>query len=114
MFHPIRPVRNSDTRPGGYPGIPVGPGDMVWGLSDQIPADAVAVAMNVVAISTAGDGYVAVWPGGPRTNTSVVNYQGDGKAYNGSMLTGVMNRSFGIYTHTPAHIIIDITGYWTP
>lgn len=114
MFHPIAPVRCADTRPNiGWPGVPVGPGDMTFSLPDAVPAAAVAVAMNVVAISTAGDGFVTVWPGGPRTNTSVVNYRGDGHAYNGSMIVGVTNHSFGIYTHTPAHVIIDITGYWT-
>lgn len=111
MFHAIRPVRNSDTR--AYPGAPVGPGEMSFGLSDAIPANAVAVAMNVVAISTAGDGFVTVWPGGSRTDTSVVNYRGDGAAYNGAMIVGVSGRNFGVYTHTPAHVIIDITGYWT-
>lgn len=111
MFHAITPVRCSDTRT--WPGHPVGPGDMTFGLPDVIPAGAVAVAMNVAAISTAGDGYVTVWPGGPRPNASILNYAGDGKAHNGATLIGISNRSFGIYLHTPAHVIIDITGYWT-
>ena len=111
MFHAIAPVRNSDTR--AYPKAPVGPGEMSFGLNPAIPADAVAVAMNVVAISTSGPGYVTVWPGGPRPNTSVVNYQADGTAYNGALIVGVKDRAFNIYTQAKAHLIVDITGYWT-
>lgn len=111
MFHPIAPVRNSDTRV--YPKVPVGPGEMIWGLNSSIPATAVAVAMNVVALGATADGFVTVWPGGPRTDTSVVNFKGDKNAYNGSMIVGVSNQSFGIYTSAPAHLIVDITGYWT-
>jgi hypothetical protein len=109
MFHPITPIRNSDTR--RFPGHPVGPGDMTWALDPSIPANAVAVSMNVVAISDQ-PGFVTVWPGGPRPDASVVNYEAGG-AHNGSAIIGVSNQSFGIYTSAPAHLIVDITGYWT-
>jgi hypothetical protein len=111
MFHVINPIRNSDTRI--YPKVPVGPGEMTWDVSDQVPTNAVAVAMNVVAVEATVDGFVTVWPGGSRPDTSVVNFQGDKKAYNGSMIVGIRDRSFGIYTSQPAHLIVDITGYWT-
>jgi hypothetical protein len=112
MFQPIAPVRNSDTR--AYPGKPVGPGEMTFGVNGAIPANAVAVAMNIVAVGATADGFVTVWPGGPRTDTSVINFKGDKGAYNGALITGVQNRSFGIYTSQAAHLIVDITGYWTP
>lgn len=111
MFQAITPIRNSDTRV--YPKVPVGPGEMTWAVNSSIPANAVAVSMNVVALGATADGFVTVWPGGPRPDTSVVNFKGDRNAYNGSMLVGISNRSFGIYTSQSAHLIVDITGYWT-
>jgi len=111
VFFPIKPLRNSDTRPFG---APVSPGNRVFGLQAAIPANATAVALNVTALDAAGAGFVTVWPGGSRPDTSCVNYPSGLSATNGSIVVGVNNHGFSIYNHTTCHLIVDVTGYWTP
>ena len=110
MFFPIHPVRNSDTRGFGGDGIPAG--DHRFGLGAAIPKEATAVFLNVTAIAR-GAGFVTVWPGGGRPNTSILNFVGDGQAANGSLAVGVTDGGFSIYTSAIAHLIVDVTGYWT-
>ena len=111
MFQPIQPFRNSDTRALGGP---VAAGSYVFGLAPQIPAAAVAVALNVTAIGSRGAGFVTVWPGGPRPDTSCVNYPGAGVAQAAGLVVGVADHGFSIYTSAPADLIVDVTGYWLP
>lgn len=110
MFHAINPVRNSDTR--GFGGNGVGPGELRFSLHPGVPSNAVAVAMNVAAVPAGTPGFVTVWPTGPRPDTSVVNFEASG-AHNGAMIVGVSNGGFQVYTSAQAHLICDITGYWT-
>ena len=112
MFVPIKPYRNSDTRPFGGPAAP---GNHVFGLDPaKIPANATAIAFTVVALDATEAGFVTVWPGGPRPDTSTVNYKGDRAAYAAGAIVGVSDRSFSIYNHTKCHLIVDVTGYWVP
>lgn len=115
VFTPIEPFRNSDTR--GYGGPGVTPGEYAFGLNpDVIPLNAIAVAVNVVAIAQTQSqpGFLTIWPGGARPNTSAVNFMNDGQAYNGAAVVGVRNNSVSIFTSAQAHLILDITGYWPP
>ena len=107
----IKARRNSDTRGCG---APIGPGDKVFGLNPAIPANATAVALNVTALDAAGAGFVTVWPGGSRPDTSCLNYPSGPSATNGSIVVGVDNHGFSIYNHSTCHLIVDVTGYWTP
>ena len=112
MLHPVKPFRNSDTR---FFGGAVSPGNRVFLVNgDIIPANAIAIAMNVSALDADQAGYVTVWPGGSRPDTSCLNYQGDRFAYSAGIVVGLVNRGFSIYNHTKCHLICDITGYWTP
>ncbi len=114
VFYAIEPYRNSDTRGFGGAGVPPNT-THVFGLNpDKIPLDAIAVAVNVVAIAqpSAQPGFVTVWPGGPRPNTSCVNFNNDGKAYNGAATIGIRDNSISIFTSQQAHLIVDVTGYW--
>lgn len=115
VFTPIEPYRNSDTR--GYGGPGVNAGEYAFGLNpDVVPLNAIAVAVNVVAIAQPASkpGFVTVWPGGPRPNTSAINFMNDGQAYNGAAVIGIRNNSVSLFTASQAHLILDITGYWTP
>ena len=112
MFHALaQPIRNSDTRGFGGAGVPSQ--NHRFGLNPAIPANATAIALNVAGIAQA-PGFITVWPGGPRPDTSVVNMQGGGAATNGAVVTGVSGGAFMIFNSVPAHLICDITGFWTP
>lgn len=112
MIHALaQPARNSDTR--GFGGVGVAPGvPMKFGLNPSVvPADAVAVALNVAAVGATEPGFVTVWPSGPITDTSIINYEAGG-AHNGAIICGVVDGSFMIQTSTRAHLFVDITAYW--
>ena len=114
MFYPINPFRNSDTRVFGGDGVAAG--TYTFGLNpDVFPADVAAIALTVTAIGFRSPGFVTVWPHGqPRPDTSVVNYTTNGIAHNGAVLVGVDGLAgFNIYTNAPAHLICDVSGYWT-
>jgi len=112
VFHPLNPpIRNSDTRAFGGDGV--GAGVYVFGLNPAIPKDAIAVALNVAAVEPKAAGFLTVWPDGPRPDTSCVNFP-KGGAWNGAVVSGVVNHGFSIYTNVTTHLIADVTGYWTP
>ena len=112
MFQPIQPIRNSDTRAFG---VKLEPGKaQAWGLASTIPANVVAVALNVTVISPTKPGYLVVWPGGPTPPTATVNFA-PGEVINGSAVIGVKSGKFNIeIAGSSAHVTVDVTGYWTP
>jgi hypothetical protein len=84
-----------------------------FALSPVIPADAVAVALNVTVISPTKSGYLVVWPSGPTPPTSTVNFA-PGEIISSSAIIGVKNGNFNIeIVGSSAHVIVDVTGYWT-
>ena len=111
MFQPIQPIRNSDTR--AY-GTALSPGEpQTFGLAPAIPADAVAVALNVTVINPTNPGYLVVWPSGPTPPTATVNFA-PGEVINGSAIIGVKDSNFNIeIVGSAAHVTVDVTGYWT-
>lgn len=113
MFQPIQPTRASDTR--AWPGVPLDANkDYTFGLANVIPSNAVAVAvaLNVAVVAPATAGFVTVWPSGARPNTSMLNFDKNETA-NGSIVVGAVSGGFRIATSTRAHVIVDVTGYWT-
>lgn len=111
MFQPIVPFRNSDTR--GFGGAGVAPTAHRFGLNtQQFPANTVAVAMNVAVVEPVGPGFCTVWPAGPRPDTSFINFPARG-AHNGAIVVGIQDMAFFIQCSQQAHLICDITGFWT-
>lgn len=111
MFHPIHPFRNSDTRVFGGAGLPAG--EHKFGLN--IPKNAVAVAINVTMVNPKGAGFVTVWPDGPRPNTSCLNFDASPRATCNAAIVGLNNEGgLSIFNSVTGHIIVDVTGYWTP
>jgi hypothetical protein len=114
VFYPIRPIRNSDTRAFGGPGIaPMT--EHVFGLNTStFPANTTAIAVNAAVVPSGAAGFLTVWPDGTaRPNTAILNYEATG-AHNGAAILGVKDRRFRVYLSSQAHVIIDVTGYWTP
>lgn len=113
MFHPIRPFRNSNTTVFGGAGIR---GEHAFGLNPSVfPPNVVAVSVNVAVVNPQGAGFVTVWPEGPLPTASCVNFEMGPGATSGYVLVGVNGLAgFKIYLSQTAHVIADITGFWTP
>lgn len=114
MFFAINPTRNSDSRAFGGLGIPAA--DRMFGLNTSvIPANAVAVALNYIVINPLSDGYLTVWPNGARPSTSCLNFKSGPGATSGSIIVGTNGQGgFMVYNSATAHMVFDVTGYWTP
>jgi hypothetical protein len=116
MFHPITPFRNSDSRK--YAPL-VANKDYEWGLNPAIfPQDAVAVSMNVTAEVLDSEGvpvgaFLTIWASGPAPEASVLNFSGTRFA-NGYYSGPVLGRKIKLRANAPMHVILDVTGYWTP
>lgn len=113
MFHPIKPFRNSDTR--GYGGAGIR-GEHTFGLNPKVfPPNVTAVAINVAVVNPRGAGFVTIWPEGNRPAASCLNFSGMPGAQSGSVVVGVKGLAgFKIYLSQTAHVITDVTGFWTP
>ena len=112
MFKPVHPYRNSDTR--NWPGVPI-PANVLrtFGLSSSIvPANAVAVIMNITGVGAPAGAFLTVWGSGPVPKTSVLNFTG-GATANGVYAGPISDLKFNLRASQPMHIICDVTGYWT-
>ena len=118
-FHPIAPTRIMDTRAGvGTAAIPLAAGEtralQVAGQA-AIPADAVAVAVNVTITEPTASGYVTLWPAGATMPTaSNVNFVAGQTVAN--MVTvglgaGGQVDLFNFDGDSP--VLVDVTGWYT-
>jgi peptidoglycan hydrolase-like protein with peptidoglycan-binding domain len=84
------------------------------GSNLAIPANAVAAAINVTAVTPSGPGYVTVWPCGvPRPVVSTVNFDtGDIRA-NGAIAPLGAGGTLCFYAHSPTDLVIDVVGWFT-
>ena len=124
-FHTVRPGRVADTRapagPGGAPALAAGaPRIFPVAGACGIPADAVAVALNVTAVTPGGHGHLTVYPAGfEPPATSVLNFR-TGRTRAGSMVArlGVGGQvEVGAVLLDPGgagavHVVLDVTGYF--
>ncbi len=81
-----------------------------------IPAAAVAIQANVVAVGSAGSGFLKVYPAGaPAPAASFLNFR-DGKAVaNGGAITvgGISAvKRFTVLTSRTSHVVVDVSGYF--
>ena len=117
-FVPLAPTRLLDTRIGvGAPATRPGAGgvvDLLVGGTPSVPADAVAVVLNVTATDSAGPGFVTVWPSGGRLPlVSNLNLERAGQT-----VANLVTVSLGgggrvsLYTLSPANLIADVAGYY--
>jgi hypothetical protein len=120
------PARWVDTRVGlGAPAGPVAPARPieipvtgrqmnVGGRLVTIPADAEAVSLNIVSVDAPKAGFATVWPcGTPRPTTSNLNYPGRSIVANNVVATIGTGGSVCLYTHSDAHVVVDVTGWFT-
>ncbi len=110
FFHEITPVRAIDTRNGAQPAA--GSTLRVPIAGAQAPAQAQAVAVTVTVTQAAASGYVTAYPcGQPRPPTSTNNVLA-GQDRAASALLGLGDGDLCVYTDIPAHILVDVTGWF--
>ena len=107
---PVAPARLLDTRSAG--GAPMRPGQTielpVAGVG-AVPADIVAVQVNLTATDTGHDGYLTVWPcGNARPTASNLNPKAGDTVANGATV-GLTGGRLCLYASTATHVIVDLT-----
>ncbi len=80
-----------------------------------VPDDAVAVAMIVTGLTSAGgDGHVRVWPGGVRPEVSMLNLRGAGDIRANLVITPLgVDGSMKVFLHNVDDVLVDVAGYFT-
>jgi hypothetical protein len=117
-FYTVAPCRVLDTRSGG--GGTLGTGVLrvipVNGLCG-IPADAVAVSINAVAVSPAAGGFIVLFAGNAsQPSTSTVSYNpGTTRANNAVLrLSSDGLGTLGAVATSPVDLVVDVNGYFKP
>jgi hypothetical protein len=119
-FIPVSPARILDTRRGlGAPTGVVPAGGLIElqiAGRNGVPAGISAVVLNVTATESVLPGYVSVFPSGTRRPT-VSNLNLESTARTAANLVTVKvggNGMVTLFTSGGAHLVADITGYYTP
>jgi hypothetical protein len=102
-----------DTR--DEPGVPVGAESTTRiPLPDGVPDDAVALAINVTVVGTSSNGFFTVFPAGsPLPEASVLNADRRGQTRAASTIVPITSDGFDIFAKTGAHVVVDMTGWFT-
>lgn len=115
-FVPVTPARKLDTRNaiGGPAAIVPAGGMRTVSLGPEVPAGAVAAAVNVTITGALGPGFVTAWPSGtPQPATSTLNVTRVGQTVPNTALLAVSpSQSINVFTQAGGHLIVDVYGYF--
>jgi peptidoglycan hydrolase-like protein with peptidoglycan-binding domain len=118
-FHPITPARAVDTRSTSFGPLPMLPGEARHGRIagfGGVPANAVAVALNVTVTDPTSNGYIIIHSSDvARPNASNLNYTAGQTVAN--MVTTAIGADgdviiFNGAASSTAHVIIDVAGWY--
>lgn len=119
-YVPLAPERVLDTRQ-ATPQRPAGPlapgGRLTVDLSDVLPVGATSVSYNVTATGQTASGYIAVTPAGVTALTSTLNWTRAQQTIANGYITpvsGDRRLDLALTSTGSAHVVLDITGYFTP
>jgi hypothetical protein len=114
-FVPVATRRVVDTREAGpFAGVLPPGGELTVPLPDGVPADAVAVAINVTSIGETVAGFLSARPAGtPLQVTSFLNTNGSGQAVAATTIAPVSASGIMLYSHGGGHVVIDFLGWFT-
>jgi hypothetical protein len=130
VYTPLTPCRIVDTRNAGG-AIPAGTarGFKAWGASFAaqggsatdcgIPqsTNVAALALNMVVIGPAADGWIAAYPfGGTLPNSSTLNYLAGAVLANGATVKvsqASLAYDWNLHTTSKTHFVADVTGYYS-
>ena len=121
QFFPITPTRLLDTRPesqigyiGAKPGTSTSVELQITGRAN-IPANAVAVALNVTITDATQPGFVQVFPTGVGTPGSSSNINADtaGQSIPNAVIVPIGNGGrVTLFTNGGTHLLADVSGYF--
>jgi len=81
---------------------------------DFVPADAMAVVVNIAIDQSGGAGFVTAWPAGAaKPATSVLNTERSMQTRSAMSIIPVTSAGFDVYSMSGGHIIVDVAGYFT-
>ena len=112
LFTPLTPVRAADTRSGQ---ALQGGWQLLVSIGGYygVPANAVAVVVNVTATQPVGGGHLRVYPcGQPLPNASTLNYGAGASVANSAMVALGTEGKVCVYSPTKTHVIVDVTGFF--
>jgi hypothetical protein len=121
LFTGVTPKRILDSRSGsqvGPFGTPWGPGVTrqvtVAGGTTTVPADAVAVTLNVTATQTNAQSFLSVWPKGEdRPTVSSLNWAPGWTVPNAVTVKVGDDRQVNIYNNLgTVNVVVDVVGYY--
>ena len=96
-----------DTRGFGDP-IPVG----TYTVELQGAKGKVGANVNLTITQAKANGFATAWKGGARPDSSKINFQRNQSIAN-EINVALDNGKFLVHISQPAHIIVDLAGYWT-
>jgi len=109
-FVAVPATRLADTRQTARPNA----GAAVRVTAGAVPADAIAVAVNLTTADANGpDFFTAYAAGAARPNASALNVDRAHQSRAASVIVPVAGRAFDVYTARGNHVIVDLLGYFT-
>ena len=110
-FVPASPVRLLDTRETGS--LAAGAGAAV-ARPTEVPADALALAVNVTSVGATSAGFVTAHAGGtPVPSSSVLNPDGSGAAIAASVIVPMSPAGIALFNSGPTDLLVDLVGWFT-
>jgi LAS superfamily LD-carboxypeptidase LdcB len=119
LFVPLPPMRTFDTRSEWEPSGRIGAGGTVTALvapPASVPADAAAAVFNLTVTEPSGAGFVTAWPSiSDRPEVSNLNVTESGETRGNAAVLAVDDTGrLDVYSHSGAHVVADVFGYYTP
>ena len=117
LFVPVAPTRLIDTRGAPFGVLPAHYQTAEVGVANRagLPASGIeAVAVNATITQSAAPGFFSMWPARTyRPNASSLNATHAGQTIANHVITPVSSFGLAFYTQTGAHLVVDITGWYT-
>jgi hypothetical protein len=117
-FYTLAPCRLLDTRI--QPGSPIPSGtvrEIAAAGTCGVPANAIAVAVNVTAIAPTGSGDVAVYSAGPPATAGTVSFGPGATRANNAVALLTREGKLKVrpsLTAGSTHVVVDVVGYFAP
>lgn len=71
----------------------------------------IAAYANLTAVTPTAGGYLTIWPGGSRPNTSSLNFRKDVTLANAAITGTSLDDTVTIYASSTTHVLLDIVGF---
>jgi sortase (surface protein transpeptidase) len=112
LFIPSDPKRRFDSRTRTY--LAPWPRTTYEVDVDEPIAAVSAVVMNLAVLQPWDNGFFTAYPAGAtRPNTSALNTSAWPQTIAGHVVARISNRGMALYTSAGAHMVVDVTGYFT-